>query len=97
MYPDFTEEPRTVQLGLYTDVFTPHGQDGRTYSCWSVILIPYNLFPGMCMSSEYMFLMMVIPGPSNMKRLINVYLELLTEQLLQLWYLGVQMYDNAMD
>ncbi|KAL0298020.1 UNVERIFIED_CONTAM: hypothetical protein Scaly_2570800 [Sesamum calycinum] len=49
----------------------------------------------MCMSSEYKFLMMVIPGPSNPKRLINVYLEQLNDELLQLWHVGVRIYDNA--
>ncbi|KAL0448253.1 UNVERIFIED_CONTAM: hypothetical protein Slati_1381700 [Sesamum latifolium] len=75
MYPDFAEEPHNVRLGLCTDGFAPHGEYGRTYSCWSVIIKPYNLPPGMCMSSEYMFLTMVIPGPSNLKRLIDVYLQ----------------------
>ncbi|KAL0315258.1 UNVERIFIED_CONTAM: hypothetical protein Scaly_2873100 [Sesamum calycinum] len=41
--------------------------------------------------------MMVIPGPSNPKRLIDVYLEPLIEELLQLWHLGVRTYDHATD
>ncbi|KAK4384188.1 hypothetical protein Sango_3083100 [Sesamum angolense] len=49
------------------------------------------------MSYEYMFMKMVIPGPSNPKRLINVYLEPLIEELLQLWHLGVRTYDHATD
>ncbi|KAL0328133.1 UNVERIFIED_CONTAM: hypothetical protein Scaly_2245900 [Sesamum calycinum] len=95
MYPDFAEEPRNVQLGLCTYSFAPHGQYGCTYSCWSVIIIPYNLPPGMCMSSKYMFLTMVIPSPSNPKCLIDVYLEPLTEELLQLWHVDVRTYDIA--
>ncbi|KAK4385941.1 hypothetical protein Sango_2718100 [Sesamum angolense] len=51
----------------------------------------------MCMSSEYMFLTMVISDPSNPKRLINVYLEPLIEELLQLWHVGIRTYDYAMD
>ncbi|KAL0386643.1 UNVERIFIED_CONTAM: hypothetical protein Slati_4589300 [Sesamum latifolium] len=51
----------------------------------------------MCMSSEYMFLTMVIPSPSNLKRLIDVYLEPLIEELLQLWHVGVRTYDHATD
>ncbi|KAL0347690.1 UNVERIFIED_CONTAM: hypothetical protein Scaly_1785000 [Sesamum calycinum] len=82
MYLDFAEKPHNVRLGLYTDGFTPHGQYNRTYSCWSVIIIPYNLSLGMCISSEYMFLTMVIPGLSNPKHLIDVYLESLIEKLL---------------
>ncbi|KAK4381349.1 putative mitochondrial protein [Sesamum angolense] len=35
--------------------------------------------------------------PSNLKRLIDVYLEPLIEELLQLWYVGVRMYEQATD
>ncbi|KAL0285591.1 UNVERIFIED_CONTAM: hypothetical protein Sangu_2772700 [Sesamum angustifolium] len=97
MYPDFAEKPRNVRLGLCIDGFTPHGQYGHTYSCWPVIITPYNLPPSMCMSSKYMLLMMVIPDPSNAKHLIDVYLESLIEQLLQLWHVGVRTYDHARD
>ncbi|KAL0405495.1 UNVERIFIED_CONTAM: hypothetical protein Slati_3863400 [Sesamum latifolium] len=40
---------------------------------------------------------MVIPGPSNQKRLIDVYLESLIKELLQLWHVGVRTYDHAMN
>jgi len=45
-YPDFGSEARNVRLGLCADGFAPHGQFGRTYSCWPVIVTPYNLPPG---------------------------------------------------
>ncbi|KAL0462435.1 UNVERIFIED_CONTAM: hypothetical protein Slati_0131100 [Sesamum latifolium] len=96
-HPNFAAEPRNVRLGLWTDGFAPHGQYGRTYSCWPIILAPYNLPPGMCMSSEYMFLTMVILGLSNPKRLIVVYLEPLIEELQNLWHVGVLMRDSARD
>ncbi|KAL0293147.1 UNVERIFIED_CONTAM: hypothetical protein Scaly_3146500 [Sesamum calycinum] len=51
-------EPRNVRLDLCTNGFVPHGQYWHTYSCWPVILTPYNLPPRMCMSYEYMFLTM---------------------------------------
>ncbi|KAL0406028.1 UNVERIFIED_CONTAM: hypothetical protein Slati_3916700 [Sesamum latifolium] len=56
-----------------------------------------NLPPGMCMNSEYMFLTMAIPGPSNPKRLIDIYLELLIEELQNLWHVGVLTRDSARD
>ncbi|KAL0295217.1 UNVERIFIED_CONTAM: hypothetical protein Scaly_3108100, partial [Sesamum calycinum] len=65
MNPDFVEEPH---IGPLHRPFAPHNQYDHTYSCWSVIITPYNLPTGMCMSSEYMFLTMVIPGPSNPKQ-----------------------------
>ncbi|KAL0300169.1 UNVERIFIED_CONTAM: hypothetical protein Scaly_2567700 [Sesamum calycinum] len=95
MYPDFAEEPRNVRLGLCTDGFAPHSQYSRTYSCWPVIITPYDLPPGMCMSFEYIFVMMVIPGPSNPKYLIDVYLEQFIEELLQLSHVVMRMYDHA--
>ncbi|KAK4381342.1 hypothetical protein Sango_2976300 [Sesamum angolense] len=42
-----------------------------------------------------MFLKTVIPGPFNSKRLINLYMEPLIEELLQLWHVGVRTYDHA--
>ncbi|KAL0368390.1 UNVERIFIED_CONTAM: hypothetical protein Scaly_1057900 [Sesamum calycinum] len=35
-----------------------HSMPSRTYSCWSVIITPYNLLPSMCMSFEYILLTM---------------------------------------
>ncbi|KAL0448023.1 UNVERIFIED_CONTAM: hypothetical protein Slati_1930200 [Sesamum latifolium] len=70
---------------------------GSTYSCWPVILTPYNLPLGMCMSSEYMILTMVIPGHSNPKCLIDIYLEPLIEELQNLWHVGVLTRDSARD
>ncbi|KAK4389778.1 hypothetical protein Sango_2314800 [Sesamum angolense] len=49
----------------------------------------------MCMKSEYMYLTMVIPGPSNPKRLIDVYLEPLIDELLQLWHVGVRTHNHV--
>ncbi|KAL0449584.1 UNVERIFIED_CONTAM: hypothetical protein Slati_1514800 [Sesamum latifolium] len=49
------------------------------------------------MSSEYMFLTMVILGPSNPKHLIDVYIELLIDELQNLWYVGVLTRDSARD
>ncbi|KAL0361812.1 UNVERIFIED_CONTAM: hypothetical protein Sradi_3865700 [Sesamum radiatum] len=51
----------------------------------------------MCMSSEYMFLTIVIPGPSHPKRLIDVYMEPLIEELQNLWHVGILTRDSARD
>ncbi|KAK4393981.1 hypothetical protein Sango_1868900 [Sesamum angolense] len=82
-------EPHNVRLDLCTDGFAPHGEYDRTYFCCPIILTSYNLPPRMCMSSEYIFLTMVIPDPWNSKRLINVYLEPLIEEL------GEQSFDRG--
>jgi hypothetical protein len=65
-HPDFASDPRNVRLGLCSDGFTPYIQSSAVpYSCWPVIITPYNLPPDMCMTKPYMFLAAVIPGPSN--------------------------------
>jgi hypothetical protein len=52
MYPDFASEPRNVRLGLCSDGFTPYIQGSSSpYSCWPIVVTPYNLPPEMCMSN----------------------------------------------
>ncbi|XP_030506438.2 uncharacterized protein LOC115721305 isoform X1 [Cannabis sativa] len=65
-----------------------------TYSCWSIILVVYNLPPSMCMKDEFTFLSMLIPGPKKPGNDIDVYLEPLIDELLELWK-GVYTYDAS--
>ena len=48
-YEWFAEDPRNVRLGLASDGFNPFGMLNVSYSCWPVILIPYNLPPWLCL------------------------------------------------
>ncbi|XP_028790871.1 uncharacterized protein LOC114746759 [Neltuma alba] len=95
-YPNFAYDPRNVRLGLCADGFTPFGQSGRQYSCWPVIITPYNLPPEVCMTREYMFLTLIIPGPNNPKGKIDVYLQPLIDELKLLWDEGVPTYDASL-
>jgi hypothetical protein len=72
VHPHFSVESRNVHLGLCTDGLNQFGSFAAPYSCWSVILTVYNLPPGMCIRSEFMFLSMVILGPSSPVRNIDV-------------------------
>jgi len=90
---DFAVEPRNVRLGLCVDGFTPYGQLGKPYSCWPVIVTPYNLPPELCMTTQYMFLTLIILGPKNPKEKIDVYLQSLINELTLLWNEGVLTYD----
>ncbi|XP_070034605.1 uncharacterized protein [Nicotiana tomentosiformis] len=92
-YPDYASEPRNVLLGLCADGFTPFSVSATPYSCWPIFITPYNLPPKMCMTSPYICLNCVIPGPRNPKSLIDVYLQPLIDELKQLWYDGVVTYD----
>ncbi|XP_068486422.1 uncharacterized protein [Phaseolus vulgaris] len=93
IYPDFSVEARNVRLGLCSDGFNPYVQASNApYSCWPIIVTPYNLPPEMCMSKPYMFLSCLIPGPFNPKAGIDVFLEPLIDDLKKLWS-GVPTYD----
>ncbi|XP_049410700.1 uncharacterized protein LOC125873917 [Solanum stenotomum] len=92
-YPDFAAEPRNVRLGLCADGFTPFSVGATPYSCWPVFITPYNLPPEMCMTSPYIFLNCVIPGSSNPKSKIDVYLQPLIDELKLLWSEGVETWD----
>ena len=48
-HPEFAADARNVRLGLSTDGFNPFGHSSVPYSCWPVIVTPYNLPPEMCM------------------------------------------------
>lgn len=62
IHPDFAAEPRNVRLGLCFDGSTPSVQaSGSEYSCWLLIITPYNLPLEMCMEKPYMFLTCLIP------------------------------------
>ncbi|XP_015960485.1 uncharacterized protein LOC107484411 [Arachis duranensis] len=92
-HPQFSQELCNVRLGLCADGFTPFGQSGKQYSCWPIIVTPYNLPPSMCMKTPYMFLSMIIPGPRNPKTRIDVYLQPLIDELKLLWEDSVLTYD----
>ncbi|XP_015160874.1 uncharacterized protein [Solanum tuberosum] len=89
----FAVEPRNVRLGLCTDGFQPFSQSGSKYSSWLVIVTPYNLPPGMCMKEAYMFLTVIVPGPTNPKHKIDVYLQPLIKELTLLWETSVEAFD----
>ncbi|XP_004488345.1 uncharacterized protein [Cicer arietinum] len=96
-YPDFANEPRNIRLGLCSDGFTPYIQASSSpYSCWPVVVTPYNLLPEMCMTKPFMFLICLIPGPSNPKANMDVYLQPLIDELQQLWSEWALTYDIFM-
>jgi len=93
MNPEFAGEPRNVRLVLCSDGFLPFNNSNPPYSCWSIIVTPYNLPPELCMTTPFMFLTLIIPGPHNPKGKIDVYLQPLIDELKQLWN-GVLTYDS---
>ena len=82
---EYSLEPRNVRLGLATDGFNPFGNMNINYSTWPVILMVYNLPPGLCMQRSYMMMSLLIEGPTSPKQNIDVYLQPLIEELNKLW------------
>jgi len=93
VHPHFSVKLRNVHLGLCTDRFNQFGSFAALYSCWPIILTVYNLPQGMCMRPEFMFLSMIIPGPSNSGWNIDVCLRPLIDKLTQLWSSRALTYD----
>jgi len=92
-YEWFAEDPRNVKLGLASDGFNPFGMLNVSYSCWPVILIPYNLLPWLCLKQSYWMLSMMIPGARSPGVSIDVYLQPLIDELKVLWEEGVKAWD----
>ncbi|GKF92548.1 transposon, En/Spm-like protein, partial [Tanacetum coccineum] len=92
--PSFAEDARNVRLGLSMNGFNPFGHSAIPYSCWPIFVTPYNLTPWMCMEEGVIFLTLIILGPHNLRKNIDVYLRPLIEELKMLWKKdGVTTYD----
>ncbi|XP_020272145.1 uncharacterized protein LOC109847320 [Asparagus officinalis] len=92
-FPWFSTECRNVRLGLSSDGFNPFGIMSSGWSTWPIVLIPYNLPPGLCMKQPYMILSLLIPGKHSPGNDIDVFMEPLIDELKLLWDEGVQTYD----
>jgi hypothetical protein len=86
-------DPRSVHLGLSMDGFQPHSEASCLYSCWPIFVMPYNLSPNKCLKQGFVFLTLVILGPNELKKQINVFLHPLMEEMKELWQ-GVDAYDS---
>ncbi|XP_020266413.1 uncharacterized protein LOC109841901 [Asparagus officinalis] len=92
-FPSFATECRNVRLGLSSDGFNPFGIMSSGWSTWPVVLMPYNLSPGLCMKQSYMILSLLIPGKHSPGNDIDVFMEPLIDELKRLWDEGVPTYD----
>jgi len=91
----FARDSRNVRLGLASDGFNPFGNMSTSYSMWPVVLVPYNLPPWRCMKAPNLILSLLIPGPTALGNEIDVYLQLLVDDLHELWNEGISTYDAA--
>ena len=65
------------------------------HSTWPVVLVNYNLSPGIFMKPEFLSLCFIIPGPKSPGQDIDVYMQPLVKELKELWEIGVETYDHA--
>jgi len=84
-FGSFRADPRNIRLGASTDGFNPFGNQSSTHSTWPVFVWIYNLPPWLCMKRKYIQMSMLIQGPTQPGNDINMYLELLKEDLETLW------------
>ncbi|GKV09925.1 hypothetical protein SLEP1_g21358 [Rubroshorea leprosula] len=94
VHPSFASDPRNVRLGLATDGFNLWSHSSRSYSCWPVFIVVYNLPPEMCMRPEFTFLTLIISGPKSPGKNIDVFLRPLIDDLKRLWLSGVETFDS---
>jgi hypothetical protein len=81
---EFARDHRSVCLCLLMDGFQPYSSDSTAYPCWPVFVMPYNLPPNKCLKEGYIFLALVILGPKEPKKQMNIFLRLLMEELKEL-------------
>ena len=96
-YPDFASDSRNIRFGIASDGFNPFGMMSSTYSCWPVVLVPYNLPPWLCMKSSSLMLALIIPGPSYPGKNFHVLMEPVYEELTELFMVGTPTYDASRD
>jgi hypothetical protein len=73
--------------------FQSYSSDSTAYSCWIVFMMSYNLPLNKCLKEGFIFLTLVILGPKESKKQINIFLRPLMEELKELWQ-GVDAYDS---
>jgi hypothetical protein len=91
--PEFARDPSSVHLGLSTDGFQPHSEASSPYSCWSVFVMPYNMSPNKCLKQGFVFLALVILGPKELRKQMNIFLRTLMKEMKELWQV-VDAYDS---
>ncbi|XP_024007959.1 uncharacterized protein LOC112083967 [Eutrema salsugineum] len=93
-WPEFAADARNLRQGISTDGMNPFSIQNTKYSTWPVLLVNYNMTPTECMRAENIMLTLLIPGPTAPSNNIDVYLQLLIDDLKDLWIQGIEVYDT---
>ena len=84
-FENFAKDPRSIRLGECTDGMNPFGDMSTNHSTWPVLLCIYNLAPWLCMKKKYIMMSMIIQGLKQPGNDIDIYFQLLVEELLTVW------------
>ena len=82
--PSFATDCQNIRLGLAADGFNPFKLISIAHSTWSVVLMLYNLPPWISMKQPFLILYVLIDGPKGSDNKIDVYLQLLIQELNEL-------------
>ena len=93
-YQEFHEDLRNIRFSLSTDGMKPFGYRTFTHNSWPVILLMYNLPTWLCQNRKYLLPTIIISGPKAPSIDIDVFLELLIQEIMTLWKHGVEMWDE---
>jgi hypothetical protein len=91
-YEEFGRDPRNIRLGASTDGPNPCGNQSSKHNTLPVFVWMYNI-PWLCLKKKYIHMSMLIQGPTQPGSNINLYLELLKEDLDTLWEEGLETWD----
>jgi len=61
-WPDFSQDPCNIRLGLALDGVNPFSDQGTKWSTWLVFLINYILLPWLATKPFFLFISLTIPG-----------------------------------
>nr|ABF99295.1 transposon protein, putative, CACTA, En/Spm sub-class [Oryza sativa Japonica Group] len=92
-HKDFAADPRNMRICLCTDGMNPFGDMSSTHSTWPVLIANYNLPLWLCFKRKYIMLCLLIQGPRQPGNDIDVFLELVIDDLEILWKEGVETWD----
>ena len=91
----FGAEPRNIRFGLATDGFNPFKSMNLRYSIWPILLIPYNLPPWICTKQSNIILSVIVPGRKAPGKDMDIYMQLVIDELLVFWNHGVLTHDAS--
>ena len=95
--PMFGNDPKNAHFVLAADRVNPYKQNRSSWLTWSVLLLNYNLPPWLTTKKFFIMLALLIPGLKSVtSETFDVYLELVVEELLELWA-GIPAYDVTKD